>query len=469
MIPVILSGGSGTRLWPLSRSSFPKQFLSLLEEKSLFQQTISRIVNNSIITSSPIIIGNQEHRFLLAEQCRMIGVSPESIILEPFGRNTAAAIAIACLQALEKNTDPLLLVMPADHMIQDLDALNVAIEQGASLAKDGRIVTFGIIPKYAETGYGYIRVKEKNNEPQDVDKFIEKPNKETAEEYLADGRYYWNSGIFIFKTSSMIKELEIHAPEVLGNVMCAMKSCVRDLDFKRISYEDFSKVPDISIDYAVMEKSSLVSVVPMDASWNDVGSWASVWDIAIKDEDGNSCQGDVIMDQVKNSYVHSDSRLVSLSGVENLIVIETADAVMVASKDGAQEVKKLVDIVKKKNKPQATVHRQVYRPWGHYDSIEQGDRYQVKRIQVLPGQKLSVQMHHHRAEHWVVVAGTAKVYIEGKESLLTENQSVYIPVGAVHALENPGKIPLDMIEVQSGPYLGEDDIVRYEDRYGRVS
>lgn len=469
--PVILSGGSGTRLWPLSRSSYPKQFLSFLGNQSLFQQTILRFEGKSFDIASPIIIGNQEHRFLIAEQCRSIGVVPNTIILEPFGRNTAAAIALACIQAnqgKQKNNDPLLLVMPADHVINDSNALGIAIEKGILQAELGQIVTFGIAPTHPETGYGYIRVKEKNTEPQKVEEFVEKPNLDTAEKYLNNGCYYWNSGIFLFKVSTMLKELDDYAPELLSSVMSAMNNCIRDLDFKKIGEDYFSNVPDISIDYAVMEKSSRVSVVPIDANWNDVGSWSSVWDISKKDESGNFYHGNVIAHQVKNSYIHSESRLVSLLGVDGLIVIETADAVMVTTKDKAQDVKKLVDIAKKENKKQASLHRQVYRPWGYYDSIEQGDRYQVKRLLVAPGQKLSLQMHHHRAEHWIVVAGTAKVYINGVESLITENQSVYIPVGSTHSLENPGKIALEIIEIQTGSYLAEDDIVRFSDQYGRL-
>lgn len=469
MIPVILSGGSGTRLWPLSRAAYPKQFLSLVSDKTLFQETILRFEKCLEGKSNPIIIGNQEHRFLLAEQCRLIDVKPAAIILEPFGRNTAAAITSACLQARENDEDALLLVMPADHVIDDASALKAAIQEGKVLADSGQIVTFGIVPTHAETGYGYICVQENGGGAQPVKGFVEKPDKETAQRYVDDGCYYWNSGIFLFKASVMLNELDKFAPTVLQTISAAMNSCFHDLDFKRLNTDEFSKVPDISVDYAVMEKSSIVSVVPLNSGWSDIGSWSSVWSISEKNNDGNVLSGNTVTHEVKNSFIHSSSRLVTALGVEDLIVVETSDAVMITTKERSQDVKKLVDAAKKEGKPEAEIHRQVYRPWGHYDSIDQGDRYQVKRIRVAPGQKLSVQMHHHRAEHWVVVAGTAKVSINGKEQLLTENQSIYIPIGSIHALENPGRIPLEMIEIQSGAYLGEDDIFRFEDRYGRAS
>lgn len=469
MIPVILSGGSGSRLWPLSRALHPKQFLSVSGEQSLFQATLSRLASVLEGPLSPIIVSNQDHRFLVAEQCRALGVRPQAILLEPVGRNTAPAIALAVLQSLASGKDELLLVLPADHAISDLDALKSAIEQGVPAAEQGRIVTFGIVPDKAETGYGYIRVAHKSSDVQPVDAFVEKPDLETAQAYLEDGRYYWNSGMFLFKASTMLSELRTYASAVLEAAELALAGCQHDLDFIRLQESNFAAAPDISIDYAVMERSDAVSVVPLDAGWNDVGSWSAVWEIADKDQHGNACRGDVLLESTQGAYVHAEHRLVSVLGLDNVVVVETADAVMVASRERAQDVKRLVDRIKANSRSEATLHRKVYRPWGAYDSIDQGTRYQVKRITVAPGQKLSVQMHHHRAEHWIVVTGTAKVFLGEKELLLTENQSTYIPVGIVHALENPGKIPLEMIEVQSGTYLGEDDIVRLDDLYGRVT
>nr|WP_180205010.1 mannose-1-phosphate guanylyltransferase/mannose-6-phosphate isomerase [Pseudomonas sp. SbOxS1]NYU05021.1 mannose-1-phosphate guanylyltransferase/mannose-6-phosphate isomerase [Pseudomonas sp. SbOxS1] len=468
MIPVILSGGSGSRLWPLSRAMHPKQFLTLNGDQSLFQATLSRLAGIQDGPLTPIVVSNEDHRFLVAEQCRALGINPQAILLEPIGRNTAPAIAAAVVKALATGRDELLLVLPADHVFDDLNALHKAFEIGAPAARNGRIVTFGIVPNKAETGYGYIRVAEKSDEIQAVQEFVEKPDLATAEQYLADGRYYWNSGMFLFQASSMLAQLEEHAPQVLDAVQAALKNAKEDLDFTRLDTMAFATAENISIDYAVMERSNQVSVVPLDAGWNDVGSWSAVWEIAEKDAQGNASRGDVMLEATRNAYVHAEHRMVSVLGLDDVIVVETADAVMVAAKDKAQDVKLLVDRIKQSARTEATNHRKVYRPWGAYDSIDHGPRYQVKRITVAPGQKLSVQMHHHRAEHWIVVTGTAKVSIGDKQILLTENQSTYIPVGVVHALENPGKIPLEMIEVQSGGYLGEDDIVRFEDRYGRV-
>lgn len=469
MIPVVLSGGSGSRLWPLSRAMHPKQFLTLSGDQSLFQTTLSRLVGLQDGPLTPIVVSNEEHRFLVAEQCRALGIVPSAILLESVGRNTAPAIAAAVLTALSKGKDELLLVLPADHAINDMDALKAAVEQGIPEAEAGRIVTFGIVPNKAETGYGYIRVEEKVVGPQPVAAFVEKPDLPTAEQYLADGRYYWNSGMFLFKASTMLAQMQAHTPATINAVEAALSGVRYDLDFQRLEPEAFAKAPNISIDYAVMERSDVVTVVPLDAGWNDVGSWSAVWEIADKDENGNATRGDVLLEDTTGAYVHAEHRLVSVLGLENVVVVETADAVMVTTKDKAQDVKRLVDHLKSEYRTEATAHRKVYRPWGAYDSIDYGDRYQVKRITVAPGQKLSVQMHHHRAEHWIVVTGTAKVTIGGEEVLLTENQSTYIPVGVIHALENPGKIPLEMIEVQSGTYLGEDDIVRFSDRYGRTS
>jgi mannose-1-phosphate guanylyltransferase/mannose-6-phosphate isomerase len=445
----------------------PKQFLTLNGDQSLFQATLSRLAGIQDGPLTPIVVSNEDHRFLVAEQCRALGINPQAILLEPIGRNTAPAIAAAVVKALATGRDELLLVLPADHVFDDLDALHKAFEAGTPAARDGRIVTFGIVPNKAETGYGYIRVAEKSDEIQAVQAFVEKPDLATAEQYLADGRYYWNSGMFLFQASSMLAQLEEHAPLVLDAVQAALKNAKEDLDFTRLDTMAFATAENISIDYAVMERSSQVSVVPLDAGWNDVGSWSAVWEIAEKDSQGNASRGDVMLEATRNAYVHAEHRMVSVLGLDDVIVVETADAVMVAAKDKAQDVKLLVDRIKQGARTEATNHRKVYRPWGAYDSIDHGPRYQVKRITVAPGQKLSVQMHHHRAEHWIVVTGTAKVSIGDKQILLSENQSTYIPIGVVHALENPGKIPLEMIEVQSGGYLGEDDIVRFEDRYGR--
>lgn len=467
MIPVILSGGSGSRLWPLSRAMHPKQFLTLHGDQSLFQNTLSRLAGIQDGPLTPIVVSNEDHRFLVAEQCRALGINPQAILLEPIGRNTAPAIAAAVVKALATGKDELLLVLPADHVFDDLEALRAAFQKGVPAARDGRIVTFGIVPNKAETGYGYIRVAEKSNAIQAVEEFVEKPDLPTAEHYIADGRYYWNSGMFLFQASTMLAQLQQHAPQVLAAVQAALSNAKEDMDFTRLDMLSFAAAENISIDYAVMERSDQVSVLPLDAGWNDVGSWSAVWEIADKDPQGNASRGDVMLESTSNAYVHAEHRMVSVVGLDNVIVVETADAVMVAAKDKAQDVKLLVDRIKQSARTEATNHRKVYRPWGAYDSIDNGPRYQVKRITVAPGQKLSVQMHHHRAEHWIVVTGTAKVSIGEKEILLTENQSTYIPVGVVHALENPGKIPLEMIEVQSGGYLGEDDIVRFEDRYGR--
>jgi len=468
MIPVILSGGSGSRLWPLSRAMHPKQFLAVSGEQTLFQDTLSRLAAIQSEPLKPIVVSNENHRFLVAEQCRALGITPSGILLEPVGRNTAPAIAAAVLQSMRTGQDELLLVLPADHAIDNLESLSAAFAAGAEAAQKGQIVTFGIVPTKPETGYGYIRVPEKSSRAQRAESFVEKPDLPTAERYLADGRYYWNSGMFLFKASTMFEELRKHVPQLVLAVEAAITLSASDLDFIRLDSEAFSLAEDISIDYAVMERSDQVMVVPLDAGWNDVGSWSAVWEISPKDAQGNATRGDVMLEAASNTYVHAEHRLVSVLGLDDVVVVETADAVMVASKSNAQDVKLLVDRIKKTKRSEATNHRKVYRPWGAYDSIDNGPRYQVKRITVAPGQKLSVQMHHHRAEHWIVVTGTAKVTIGEKQILLTENQSTYIPVGVVHALENPGKIPLEMIEVQSGTYLGEDDIVRFEDRYGRA-
>jgi mannose-1-phosphate guanylyltransferase/mannose-1-phosphate guanylyltransferase/mannose-6-phosphate isomerase len=470
MIPVILSGGSGTRLWPLSRALHPKQFIKLLDDASLFQGTLERLRGLSTGALAPIIVSNEAHRFIVAEQCRAIDVNPQAILLEPVGRNTAPAIAAAAIAATSKGDDPILLVLAADHAIKDIPAFEASIRAGQPAAEAGKLVTFGIVPTAAETGYGYIRVGEPTTtmKPIAVEAFVEKPNAKTAQEYVSGGRHLWNSGMFMFKASVILAELEKHCPAVLTAARAAFDAAKTDLDFIRLDSAQFAASPDDSIDYAVMEKTDKAMVVPMDAGWSDVGAWGSVWATLDRDESNNAIKGDVITANVTNSYIHAEHRLVAGLGLDNMVIVETSDAVMVAPMDRVQDVKKLVDQLKAKKRSEVTAHREVFRPWGSYDSIDNGGRYQVKRITVKPGQKLSVQMHHHRAEHWIVVSGTATVLLGDKEILLTENQSTYIPVGVVHALENPGKIPLELIEVQSGAYLGEDDIVRFEDRYGRA-
>jgi len=474
MIPVILSGGSGTRLWPLSRSSYPKQFLPITEEKTLFQLTLERIsnLNQSLANfQNPIIVTNENHRFIVAEQLRLQKTSAQ-ILLEPVARNTAPAIAAAAELALSHGEDPVLLILAADHVIEEQEAFNQAVAVGLSAAESGKLVTFGIVPTAPETGYGYIKAQQKVEQSElksyPVAEFIEKPNRATAEQYVADGSYLWNSGMFMFKASTYLQELEKFNPAITKNAKNAIQSCKNDLDFIRLDKESFEQCPEDSIDYAVMEKTEHAVVVPLNANWNDVGAWNSVWEVSQKDENGNSLRGDVITQDTYNSLIHAETRLVSTLGVENIIVIETADAVLVADQSKVQDIKKIVEKLKSTQRCEVDVHRKVYRPWGSYDSIEHDSRYQVKCIVVNPGQKLLLQMHHHRAEHWIVVSGTAKIHKGQENFLLGENESVYIPLGEIHALENPGKVPLELIEVQSGSYLGEDDIVRFEDLYGRV-
>ncbi|MBY4676408.1 mannose-1-phosphate guanylyltransferase/mannose-6-phosphate isomerase [Marinobacterium arenosum] len=466
-IPVVMAGGSGTRLWPLSRKQFPKQFLNLTADNSMLQQTLQRL--NGTAHGAPILVANESHRFLVAEQLREAGIHGGRILLEPFGRNTAPAIALAALMAAEDSPENTLLVLAADHVIADVAAFQAAIAQAETLAEQGRLVTFGIVPDAPETGYGYIRKgAELGEQGFEVAEFVEKPDLTTARDYLASGEFFWNSGMFMFKAGAFLAELEKHQPEVLAVCRQALAKLTSDTDFDRIPADIFEQCPDISVDYAVMEHTSLAAMVPLSAGWNDVGSWSALWQVADKDDQGNSLRGDVIAEDSRNSLVMAEHRLVGTVGVEDLVVVETKDAVMVAHRDRVQDVKKIVEQLKQQSRTEADANREVYRPWGHYDSIDSGERYQVKRICVAPGAKLSVQMHHHRAEHWVVVSGTAKVTCNDKEILLTENQSTFIPVGAVHSLENPGKIPLEVIEVQSGAYLGEDDIVRFEDLYGRA-
>ncbi len=472
MIPVVLSGGSGTRLWPLSRGLFPKQFLPLTTEKTMLQETIARL-DGLLHVTAPLVVCNEDHRFIVAEQLRELGTAKPTILLEPIGRNTAPAIAVAALTATANGEDPILLVLAADHVIPNVSAFQSAIAVAHAAAEIGMMVTFGIHPTAPETGYGYIRRDTHSGSSivgtYRIAQFIEKPDLETAEQYLANGDYYWNSGMFMFRASVFLAELELHSPLIMDACRAAIEGEKSDLDFLRLDHEAFAACPSDSIDYAVMEKTNKALVVPLDAGWNDVGAWSALWEVQDKDQAGNVVKGDATAVSTSNSYLHSaDGRLIATVGVDNLVIVDTADAVLVVNKDHVQDVKKVVDELKANSRKEAFQHRVVYRPWGRYDSVDQGDRYQVKLITVAPGARLSVQMHYHRAEHWIVVSGTAKVLHGDKEVLLTENQSTYIPLGVVHALENPGKIPLQLIEVQSGAYLGEDDIVRFEDRYGRV-
>ncbi|MGY8883815.1 MAG: mannose-1-phosphate guanylyltransferase/mannose-6-phosphate isomerase [Pseudomonadales bacterium] len=463
MVPVIMAGGSGTRLWPLSRAAHPKQFLRLHGEDTMLQATVKRLSGLDI--QSSITICNEEHRFFVAEQLREID-KLGSIILEPVGRNTAPAIALA---ALTVKDDPLLLVLAADHVIQDEAAFNAAVVRAIPLAEAGKLVTFGIVPSEPDTGYGYIKRGNDFGEGFTVDEFAEKPSLEVAQGYISSGEYYWNSGMFLFRASSYIEELNKFRPDILEQCKASVMDVKADLDFLRINKETFESCPAESIDYAVMEKTSQAVVVSMDAGWSDIGSWSSLWDISEKDGDGNSTHGDVILHNTHNSYVKTDERLVAAIGVNDLVIVSTKDALMVAHKDSVQDVKIITANLKARSRREWELNHEVFRPWGKYDSIDSGDRYQVKRITVKPGAKLSVQMHHHRSEHWVVVSGTARVTNGESTFLLAENESTYIQAGIVHALENPGKVDLELIEVQTGLYLGEDDIVRFEDIYGRVT
>ncbi|NSX08440.1 mannose-1-phosphate guanylyltransferase/mannose-6-phosphate isomerase [Pseudomonas lini] len=472
MIPVILSGGSGTRLWPLSRALKPKQFISIHGDLSLFQATLDRIKNLSTegeSLSPPIIVCNEDHRFIVAEQSRSLDIKPQKILLEPTARNTAPAIAAATLAALEDGDDPILLVLAADHVISDINAFKASLALARVEVNKGRIVTFGVVPTKPETGYGYIRTQMNTAEgAAHVEAFVEKPDLETAQSYLAQGNYFWNSGMFMFRASVMKSELERLSPDIIVAAELSLSNAAHDHDFTRLNQVDFVNAPNVSIDYAVMEKTNIASVVILNSSWSDLGAWDSVWEAGLKDENENCIQGDVLLQGVTNSYVHSSHRLVTVLGISDVVVVETSDAILVTTKENSQDVKKIVSELTKNNRVESASHREVYRPWGKYDSVDQGHRYQVKRITVKPGHKLSVQLHHHRAEHWIVVSGTANVQIGDKQVLLSENQSTYIPIGVVHSLENPGRIPLELIEVQSGSYLGEDDIVRFEDRYGRL-
>lgn len=469
LFPVIMAGGSGSRLWPLSRELYPKQFLKLDGEFTMLQATVQRLA--ALSCAEPLVICNEDHRFLVAEQLRNLDKLAHNIILEPAGRNTAPAIALAAqtaLQTANEGEDPLLLVLAADHVIRDEMAFISSVQRAIPHAEAGKLVTFGIVPTHAETGYGYIRRGIGQNGAYAVAQFVEKPDAPTAENYLQSGEYYWNSGMFLFRASRFLAELKEFRPDIYAACEQAVGTINPDLDFVRIDKAAFLACPSDSIDYAVMEKTADAVVVPMDAGWSDVGSWSSLWEISDKDASGNVFQGDVMQHNSQNNYVFAENGLVSLVGVQNLVVVQTKDAVLVVDQAQVQDVKRIVEGLKAAGRSEHQMHREVYRPWGKYDSVDQGARYQVKRIFIRPGEQLSLQMHHHRAEHWIVVQGTARVTCGEQTHLLTENQSFYIPLGMKHSLENPGKIPLEVIEVRTGSYLNDDDIERFQDKYGRI-
>lgn len=468
MLAVILSGGSGTRLWPLSREAYPKQFLPVVSDETLLAETINRGLALGD-DARVMAITNEDHRFVVAAHMQaQASARMAGIILEPVGRNTAPAIALAALAAAEANPEELLLVMPSDHVLRNLEAFREAVSVGAKAAKAGKLVTFGVVPASPHTGYGYIRGGTSHGGYSDVAAFVEKPDEATARRYLDEGDYFWNSGMFLFRADRYLQELETHQPEMLAACRKAFGEKQSDLDFVRVGREAFEACPDDSIDYAVMEKTRDAVVVPLDAGWSDVGSWSALWEIQPQDEHGNVCRGDVITEDVQGSYIHSEGRLIAALGVSDHIIVETDDVVLVADRSRVQEVKKLVAQVKAQGRQEHRFHKKVHRPWGTYEGIAMSDRFQVKRIVVNPGGTLSLQKHHHRAEHWVVVKGTAMVTRGEEEMLLTEDQSTYIPLGVTHRLANPGVIPLELIEVQTGSYLGEDDIVRFQDTYNRV-
>lgn len=470
MIPLILSGGSGSRLWPLSRKLYPKQFLPLTGSTTMFQQTLKRLALEGV--GKPIVVCNEAHRFIVSEQLDAIDCSAQTILLEPFGRNTAPAVAIAAMHLLAEGRDELLLVLPADHVIEDLHIFHTALGVARKAAEQGEMVLFGVPAERAETGYGYIKTSGEKSELAagilQVEQFVEKPDQATASAFVAQGDYFWNSGMFLFRCSRYLEELQRHDPDIYDTCQLALSRSKADMEFIRIDPGSFECCPDNSIDYAVMEKTNRACVVPLAAGWNDVGSWSALWDVQDKDNNGNCHSGDVVVHDSHNCLVHSQSKLVTMVGLDDVVVVETKDAVMIAHKDRVQDVKQLVNTLTAQGRTETQNHCQVYRPWGSYDAIDSGNRFQVKRIVVKPGASLSLQKHFHRAEHWIVVSGTAQVTCGEKSFLLWENQSTYIPIAAIHRLSNPGKIPLEIIEVQSGSYLGEDDIERFDDVYGRT-
>ncbi len=467
--PVIMSGGAGSRLWPLSRRLFPKQLLPLAGARSMIQETAERFAGAGF--AAPIIICNQEHRFLIAEQLREAGIKGAQIVLEPVGRNTAPAAGVAALIAGKSDPDAIVLLVPSDHVIRNVPAFRKAVDAAVPAARAGALVTFGVKPNAPETGYGYIALGDAlEGAPgcHRVAKFVEKPDRATAETYLASGKYFWNSGMFLFKAATLLSEMKRLEPKMLSACSDAVAKGRADMDFLRLDEASFVQSPSQSIDYAIMEHTAHAAVVPVDMDWSDVGSWQSLWEISEKTKDGNSVKGDVVVERAKNSYLRSEGPLLAAVGVEDLVVVATPDAVLVADRHATQDVKRIVDELERQGRTHHVEHRRVFRPWGSYESIDNGERFQVKRIVVNPGAKLSLQMHHHRAEHWVVVSGTARVVCGEREFLLQENESTYIPLGTRHRLENPGKVPLHLIEIQSGTYLAEDDIVRFEDTYGRA-
>ena len=466
LTPVVLSGGAGTRLWPLSRELYPKQLLPLTGEHTMLQETVLRL--KGLAVAAPVVVCNDAHRFVVAEQLRAINAPAQSIVLEPAGRNTAPAIALAALAAVgTSESDALLLVLPADHVIRDVSAFQDAVQIAAAAARSGKLVTFGVVPHSPETGYGYIERGEAEGSAWRIARFVEKPERPKAEEFLARGGYYWNSGMFVFGARVYLNELRRLAPDIAAACEQAYTSAQRDLDFTRIDAASFAACRSESIDYAVMERTGSAVMVPLDAGWSDVGSWSSLHAACKADADDNVIRGDVLAEDTHGSYLHAESRLVAVVGLNDHVVVETKDAVLVAPRDRVQDVKELVARIKGGGRSEYLLHREVFRPWGSYDSLDSGERFQVKRLSVRPGGVLSLQMHHHRAEHWVVVSGTARITRGDEVFLLEENQSTYIPIGVRHRIENPGRVPLHIIEVQSGGYLGEDDIVRFEDQYGR--
>ena len=467
--PVVLSGGAGTRLWPVSRTLYPKQLLPLVSERTMLQETVRRVAGTGF--APPVVVCNEEHRFLIAGQLRELDIAPSRMVLEPVGRNTAPAAAVAALLLAGDDADAVMLLLPSDHVVEDVSGFLAAVETGLAAAENGALVTFGIPPTGPETGYGYIRRGAAYAGAKGcfrIARFVEKPDLEEARRLVRAGDYHWNSGMFLVRAGRYLEELERLKPEMVECCRRAVAGAVEDLDFLRLEAEAFSGIEPLSIDYAVMEHTEAAVVVPADMGWSDVGSWSALWEIGAKDGDGNVVLGDVITDGTTDSYIRSEGRLVAALGLDNVVVVATDDVVLVVRRDEAQNVKKVVEALARAGRPEHSVHTKVYRPWGYYQSIDAGDRFQVKRLHVNPGQKLSLQMHHHRAEHWVVVSGTAKVTRGDETFLLNENESTYLPLGVKHALENPGDAPLCVIEVQSGDYLGEDDIVRFEDRYGRV-